>query len=76
MANALITFLTNQITVFQTAGVVTSLLELEREVVVVPEPITNKLLISASPRYYDEVRRLIIELDAEQPMVVIQVMVA
>src|SRR5207253_2490753 len=43
---------------------------------VVAEPITNKLLISATPNRYDEVMRLIAQLDEEQPTVVIQVMVA
>jgi len=43
---------------------------------VVPEPITNKLLISATPRYFPDIMRLIIELDAELPQVVIQVLIA
>ena len=42
----------------------------------VPEPITNKLLISATPRYYPDIMRLIAELDAELPQVVIQVLIA
>ena len=42
----------------------------------VPEPVTNKLLISATPRFYDEVVRLIQELDAEAPQVMIQVLIA
>jgi hypothetical protein len=42
----------------------------------VPEAITNKLLISATPRYYGDIMRLIQELDAELPQVVIQVMIA
>jgi hypothetical protein len=42
----------------------------------VPEPITNKLLISATPRYFPEVMRLIGELDAEQPQVAISVVIA
>ena len=43
---------------------------------VVAEPITNKLLISATPRYYPDIMRLIAELDAELPQVVIQVLIA
>ena len=41
-----------------------------------PEPITNKLLISATPRMYDEVMRLVAELDADTPQVMIQVLIA
>ena len=44
--------------------------------VVVPEPITNKLLISATPAVFAEVLRLVEELDSEPPQVVIQVMIA
>ncbi len=49
---------------------------LERDVVVVPEPITNSLLISAVPRYFPEVQKLIEQLDEAPPQVVIQVLVA
>jgi type II secretion system protein D len=49
---------------------------LEREVAVVPEPVSNTLLISASPRYFDEIRDLIEELDQPQPQVLIQVLIA
>ena len=50
--------------------------DIEREVIVVPEPITNKLLISATPKYYPDIMRLIHEMDAELPQVMIQVMIA
>jgi len=50
--------------------------QLEKEVVVVPEPVQNKLIMSATPRYYDEIARLIEELDQQPPQVMIQVMIA
>lgn len=50
--------------------------QLEREVVVVPEPVQNKLILSATPRYYDEIARLIERLDEQPPQVMIQVMIA
>lgn len=50
--------------------------QLEKEVVVVPEPVQNKLILSATPRYYDEISRLIEELDQQPPQVMIQVMIA
>jgi type II secretory pathway component GspD/PulD (secretin) len=49
---------------------------LEREVVVVPEPVQNKLILSATPRYYDEIAKLIERLDEQPPQVMIQVMIA
>jgi type II secretion system protein D len=49
---------------------------LEREIAVVAEPISNTLLLSASPRYFDSIRNLIKELDMPQPQVLIQVLVA
>jgi general secretion pathway protein D len=50
--------------------------QLEKEVVVVPEPVQNKLILSATPRYYDEVSRLIEQLDEQPPQVMIQVLIA
>jgi type II secretory pathway component GspD/PulD (secretin) len=50
--------------------------QLEREVVVVPEPVQNKLILSATPRYYDEIAQLIQTLDEQPPQVMIQVMIA
>lgn len=49
---------------------------LEREVAVVAEPISNTLLVSASPRYFKDMRELIDELDRPQPQVMIQVVLA
>ena len=50
--------------------------ELEREVVVVPEPIANKLLVSATSRYFNEIKNLIEKLDEQPPQVMIQVLIA
>jgi len=49
---------------------------LDREVSIVAEPTSNSLLISASPRYFDEVIQLIDQLDQPQPQVLIQVLLA
>ena len=49
---------------------------LEREVAIVPEQVSNTLLLSASPRYFDQIHRIIEELDLPQPQVLIQVMLA
>lgn len=56
---------------------------LEQEVVVVPLqdtttglPVNNMILVSASPRYFEEVLQMIEEMDALQPQVMIQVIIA
>jgi type II secretory pathway component GspD/PulD (secretin) len=76
VANALNLFLQNSLTVLARGGQLTAFQDIQREVVVVPEAITNKLLISATPRYFPDIMRLIHELDAELPQVVIQVLLA
>jgi type II secretion system protein D len=50
--------------------------QIEREVVVVPEQISNSLIVSATPRYFEEIRKIVEELDARPPMVMIQVLIA
>ncbi|MCA9189301.1 MAG: hypothetical protein KDA99_26940, partial [Planctomycetales bacterium] len=51
-------------------------LEIEREVVVVPEPVANKLILAATPRYFEEISGLIEKLDEQPPQVMIQVLIA
>ncbi len=48
----------------------------QREVVITSEPITNSLLISATPQYFDEVMKMVAQLDAPLPQVVVQVLIA
>ena len=48
----------------------------DRDIVVVAEPQTNSLLISVSPRLYEEVRGLIDRLDRRPPMVLIKTLIA
>ena len=49
---------------------------LDREVSIVAESTSNALLISASPRYFAEVEKLIEELDQPLPQVLVQVVLA
>lgn len=49
--------------------------QIEREVVVVPEQVSNSLIVSATPRYFEEIRKIVEELDARPPMVMIQVLI-
>lgn len=50
--------------------------DLEREVIVVPEPVGNRLIVSATPRYFDEITQLIEKLDEPPAQVVIQILIA
>ena len=49
---------------------------LDEEVAIVAEPISNALLVSASPRYFEQVEAMITELDQPQKQVLIQVLLA
>ena len=53
-------------------GLISPFEQIEREVVVVPEPVSNSLLISATPRFYKDVMQLVLELDAAPKQVLIQ----
>jgi type II secretion system protein D len=50
--------------------------QIEREVIIVPDLATNSLVISATPRFYQEVINVVRELDERPPMVLIQVLIA
>ena len=75
IATAVGTFLASQTEVFQNGdGLISSFELVDREVVIQAEPYTNSLLISATPRYFDRVREMVLQLDQELPQVVIEVM--
>lgn len=50
--------------------------EIEKQVIVEPELATNSLIVSATPRYFNEVMKVIKDLDERPPMVLIQVLIA
>ncbi|HWY87712.1 MAG TPA: secretin N-terminal domain-containing protein, partial [Gemmataceae bacterium] len=76
VATALNVFLPAQLAVYTTAGQATGFQEIQKAVVVTPEPISNTLLISAAPEFFDTVMKLILELDVMPPQVMIQVLIA
>jgi type II secretion system protein D len=78
VASSLQTYFTNSLTVLSNAGTgqYTSHEIIERNVVIVPDPVSNRLLISASPDYLPEVIRVIMGIDLQPPQVMIQVLVA
>ncbi len=57
-------------------GTVGAFEQIDREVLVVPEISGNSLLVSATPRYFEKMDRLISELDVRDDMVMIQVLIA
>jgi len=50
--------------------------QIEQEVVVVADVGSNSLIVSASPKYFEEIDRIIHQLDEQAPMVMIQVLIA
>jgi general secretion pathway protein D len=77
VANAVNNFLRSERVVNQAApGRLNPFTQIESEVVVVPEPVGNALIISATPRYFEQILELIEGLDAQPPQVMIQVILA
>ncbi|MBL8818145.1 MAG: hypothetical protein JNL58_19110 [Planctomyces sp.] len=77
VANAVSNFLRSERIVNQAApGRQNPFTQIESEVVVVPEPVGNALIISATPRYFEQIMELIEGLDAQPPQVMIQVILA
>lgn len=74
IATAIGGFLTQQTQLLQSAGneLISPFEFIEREVIVQSETYTNSLLISATPRYFDQIREMVLTLDQELPQVVIQ----
>ncbi|MFM8584678.1 MAG: secretin N-terminal domain-containing protein, partial [Planctomycetaceae bacterium] len=56
----------------QDPALVSAFDQFDREVVVVPEAVGNKLLISATPRYFDDIIQIIQDLDQVPKQVIIQ----
>ena len=77
VADALNNWLTTRRAAEQEAEVTISPFEqIDREVIIVPELASNSLIVSATPRYYQQVKELIDQLDERPPMVMIQVLIA
>jgi type II secretion system protein D len=77
VAQAVNEFLRTERKVQQAApGVINPFEQIEREVIVVPEPVSNSLIISATQRFTKEIMTLIEKLDEQPPQVMIQVVIA
>ncbi len=76
VANALTTFLGQQVTQLQAVQPAASVTFLQRQVLVTAEPITNQVLISATPAMMPEILRLLQAVDAAPPQVHVDVLIA
>ncbi len=80
VANSITTFLQSQRELIQQQllfnQAISPFEQIEREVIVVPEVVTNTLIVSATPRYFEQVIEMIKELDFRPPMVMVQVVIA
>lgn len=76
VATTIDTFLQNQRQALSDAGLVSNAEQIDQQVFFQSEDTTNTLLISATPKYFDQVRQMVLTLDKEQPQVVIQAMIA
>jgi type II secretion system protein D len=76
VAATLTDFFTKSLATYKTANQATGYQELVRDVVITAEPISNTLLINASPQNFDIAMRMIMELDVMPPQVMISVLVA
>jgi general secretion pathway protein D len=75
IVNALTTFFTNSLTPYTTGGLNDAFNQLYRNVILVAEPVTNKVLVSASPDMFELAARFIAQIDVLPPQVVIQSMI-
>ncbi|MBP3959466.1 hypothetical protein J8F10_29835 [Gemmata sp. G18] len=75
VATAVQTFFTNSLQVY-TTNFTSAYQQLQRNVVVIAEPVSNTVLISATPQYFAEIKRIIDKIDSQPPQVVIQVTIA
>jgi len=77
VATAINEYLSNERLVEQiTTDLMSPFEQIEREVVVVAEPVSNSLIVSATPEYFEEIMALVEKLDERPPMVMIQVLIA
>lgn len=77
VATAINEFLRSERVVQQASpGMLSPFQQIESEVVVVPEPVSNSLIISATPRFFEDIQELVEKLDEQPAQVMIQVLIA
>ena len=80
VAGAITSLLTQQRTNIQnlliTGQAISIFEQIDREVLVVAEPTTNSVIVSATPRYFQRIREVIDRLDRRPPMIMVQILLA
>ena len=77
VANAINSYILSEQKVQQAAtGMVSAAEQIESQVVIVPEQVSNALIISATPRFFQEINDLVEKLDEAPAQVMIQVLIA
>jgi type II secretion system protein D len=76
VSTALQTFFTNALTPYTDATYNSSYQYLLREVVIVPESVSNTVLVACSPKYFEQIRRFIDQIDETPPQVMVEVTLA
>ena len=77
VSTAVTQYLVTQLSIEASAGsgLLSPFEQIEREVVVVAEPTSNSVIISATSRFYNEVMRVVEQLDQRPPMVQIECLI-
>ncbi len=76
IAQSITTFFTQQRDLTQNdPNLISNVEQLEREVIVIPDTISNNLLVSSTPRYFPDILAMITKLDAVPKQVVIQALI-
>jgi len=80
VATAITNYLTSQRTLIQQQLLFSQLVspfeQINREVIVVAENVSNSLIVSATPKYFEEIVQVINDLDFRPKMVMVQVLIA
>jgi len=77
VADSINEFLRSQRVIQQAApGAMSPFQQIEREVIVVPEVVSNSLIISATPRVFEDMMELVEKLDEQPAQVMIQILIA
>ena len=74
--NALQGFFNNVLTSYTQAGYSSPYQLLQRQVYITAEPVSNTILVSATPDLFAEIRKIIDKIDSQPPQVMIQVTIA
>ena len=76
IANTINRYITNRLQIQNDSpGVISPYQQIESAVIVVADEESNSLIISATPKYYEEIVKLIREIDKSPPQVVIKVLI-